>query len=139
MRRSEVAGSIVGVVEVPQLSGKDLVPTPGAFRESRGDEGSNALPATLVVDPVAAGGGGRLALHDKPSARSTSRGGSTNPGSRSTSSSIWRPCCSSRTYEEMEACSSRSTNTQTMTITNRLNAILSSIPRQGPTVRMVAL
>ena len=42
------------------------------------------------------------------------------------------------TYEEMESRSSSNTSAQTMTITSRLIAILSSIPRQGPTVTMVA-
>ena len=34
----------------------------------------------------------------------------------------------------MESRSSRNTSSQTMTITSRLIAILSSIPRKGPTV-----
>ena len=47
---------------------------------------------------------------------------------------VGAPTVCEGSYEEMESRSSRSTSAQTMTITSRLIAILSSIPRQGPTV-----
>ena len=63
MRRAEVPGSIVGMVEVELLAGKDLVSAAGASHETGCHHWGEHLASTLVVSAVAAGGRGALVLH----------------------------------------------------------------------------